>query len=178
MMMTQISREYAEALFMLASETKSEEEFKNALAVVEKEFKEQAEYIEFLSSPGIEISERINAIDVAFGEAVPEYVLNFLKLLCEKKHIESIFECIDEYRNLCDNVKNVSVAKVKSVVPLNEKEKDALKKKLEKISGKNIVLDFEIDASIEGGLIIDLDGKIIDASSRHDLKDIKDVMSK
>ncbi len=178
MIMTQISREYAAALFMLACEEKREAEYKKALEIVEKEFKNQIEYIDFLASPSIPIDERLDAIDAAFSNVLPEYVLYFLKLLCEKNHIESIFECILEYNNLFDGMKNVSNAKVKSVVELSETEKEALQKKLEKISGKNVNMNFEIDSSIGGGLIIELDGNIIDASIRRYLKDIKDVISK
>ena len=80
--MIQTEREYAEALFSVALEENSAEEYLEALLTVRQVIGENPEYIEFLASPAIPMSERAVAIDEAFG-SMPEYVVSFIKLLCE-----------------------------------------------------------------------------------------------
>ncbi|MBR2916286.1 MAG: ATP synthase F1 subunit delta [Clostridia bacterium] len=170
--------EYAEALFLLACETKSEDEILNALDLSEEVFNENPEYIDFLLTPSIPVSERLEAIDEAFSKAVPEYVLSFIKLLCEKGNIDSIFQCIKEYKALYDNSKKVITAKVISATELNDEEKSALYEKLKRMSKKEVTMEYSIDKDIIGGMIIEMDGKVIDGSVRSRLKEVKDVISR
>ena len=170
--------EYAEALFLLACETKTEEEVLNALDLLEGIFSENPEYIDFLLTPSIPISERLEAIDEALSDFVPEYVLSFVKLLCEKGRIDSIKECINEYRALYDDAKRVISAKVISATELTGEEKSALYEKLKKMSKKEVTMEYSIDKDIIGGMIIEMDGKVIDASIKSRLKEVKDVISR
>ena len=79
--MMQTDREYAEALFMLAAEEGNTEEYFSSLQTVKELIDENPDYLEFLSSPAISLKERLFAIDEAYGETFPEYVVSFLKLL-------------------------------------------------------------------------------------------------
>lgn len=176
--MSEISNEYAKALFMLASEKDCREDYKNALELVLSVFDENPVYTEFLSTFAIPLDERLNALDTAFSNAVPRDILSFLKILCEKKHISEFSECAKQYFAMYNEFDKISNAKVTSALELTEDEKAALKEKLEKTSGHNMVIEYIIDKSIIGGLIIEADGKIMDSSLKKHLKDVKDVISK
>ena len=69
-------------------------------------------------------------------------------------------------------------AKVTSATELTEEEKNALYEKLKKMSQKEIVIDYHLDKDILGGMIIEMDGKVIDASVKSRLKEVKDVISR
>ena len=56
--MTATGNNYAEALFMLAREENSIDEFYKSLKTAESAFKENLEYLQFLSTPSIPKSER------------------------------------------------------------------------------------------------------------------------
>lgn len=176
--MSDVIREYAKALFMLASETENQESYGKALDTVLCVFSENDGYTEFLASPGIPLSERLGALESAFSNLLPKDVLSFIKILCEKRYIKDFEKCVEEYNTLLNEVSKVSTARVVSAVALSEDEEKALKNKLEKISGRTILLDCTVDKSILGGLIVEIDGKIADASLGRHLKDVKDVMFK
>ena len=176
--MSGVSSEYAKALFMLAMENESGDEYDKALDVVSDAFAENPAYMEFLTSPGIALSERLGALEGAFSGAVPRDVLSFLKLLCEKRHIGEFADCAAQYKTLLNEVGKVSNAKVTSAVELDEKEKETLRTKLEKLSGHTVVFEYTIDKSILGGLIVEMDGRVMDSSLRKHLKDVKDVISR
>ena len=172
-----MGREYASALFTLAMEEGKQEEYGEALETVKTVFSENSEYIDFLNSFSIPKTERIDAIEEAFGKSIPEHIVSFVKLLCEKDRITEFFDCVAIYKELLDMSENISVAKITSSVELTDTEKEKLKKKLEKTYNKTVVLDLKVDKSLVMGVVVEIDGKIIDGSIKKSLSDIKDVIS-
>lgn len=175
--MAQTNREYAEALFMIALEENQVSEYSQALGFVGSAIEENPEYIDFLVSPAVPIAERLAAIDEAFQSNVPEHVLSFLKILCENRQAYLLSGCIKEFEKLVQASSNRTTAIVYSVVDLSDSQKDALCKKLEKISGKNIDLVCLKDASLIGGIKIEVDGKIFDGSIKQRLHEVKEVIN-
>ena len=176
--MSEISSEYAKALFMLAMENEHGGEYEKALDLVLDAFLKNPVYVDFLASPGISINERLDALEKAFAKAVPREVLSFLKLLCEKRYITEFEECVIQYKTFLNEVGKVSTAKVTSATKLDDKSKEALKEKLEKKSGNTVIIEYIIDKSILGGLIVEMDGMVIDSSLKKHLKDVKDVIKR
>ena len=175
--MAQTNREYAEALFMLALEENQVGEYSQALGFVSNAIEKNPEYVDFLVSPAIPIAERLAAIDEAFQPSVPEHVLSFLKILCENRQAYLLSGCIEEFEKLVQASSNRTTAIVYSVVDLNESQKEALCKKLEQICGKNIDLVCLKDASLIGGIKIEVDGKIFDGSIKQRLHEVKEVIN-
>ena len=175
--MNDIGKEYGAALFMLASEENARDEYVVSLEKLISVFKENPDYIEFLSSPGIPLGERISAIETAFLDILPTNVLSFVQLMCEKGRIENFFEAAEEYKSLLEASKHISCAKVTSAVELEEGEKIRLVDKLRAISGGEVNVEYIIDSSIMGGLIVELDDKIMDGSLRNHLREVKDVIN-
>lgn len=171
--MTGISKEYAEALFMLASENNSVEDYGSALQSVIAVIKEIPEYSDFLSAPGIAKQTRIDAIEEAFADFVPHEVLSFLQLLCESGHFAGLEDCAKEYEQLCRAARNISVAKVISAVALSDSQKQRLNQRLEDLSGHHVTSVYEIDEALIGGLKVMLDGTVLDGSLRHNLHEVK-----
>ena len=174
--MAQISNEYAEALFALAAESDERAEDAEALELVSRTVKENPEYIDFLASPDIPVSERTAAIDDAFGTAVPEHVVSFLSLLCERGRIRTLDDCISDYKKLNDAAAGMSEAKVVSAVELSTGERTALQKKLEKLCGHAVELKCSVDPSLLGGVTVTVDGKVIDGSVKRKLHELKGAM--
>ncbi len=174
----QTVKEYAQALYALACEENIKEEIMQEIAFVGNVFEENPDYLKLLSSPSIEISERLSLLESAFKEAVHEYVLSFLKLLCEKGHIIFYKECATEFEKLVAFSNKISKAKVTSAVELTDEEKEALLEKLEIRCGHTVELEYSVDSTILGGMVIEEDGKIIDASLKRRLSEVKDVMAK
>ena len=132
--------------------------------------------MDLLASPAIPTGERIECIGKAFEGFVPEHVLNFVQLLCENGKITMFDECVKEYKKLLDVANKVTKARVVSFVELTDSEKNRLTEKLEKISGNRVQAEYFTDPSVLGGIIIEMDGKIIDGSLAHRLQKVKDVM--
>jgi len=177
-MMTEMNKEYGTALFMLAKELGKENEYALDLECVAEVFSGNPQYIDFLASPAISVSDKISALSEAFVDAIDTNVLSFVQLLCERGRIHSFGGCVEEYKKLLDVQNSISTAYVKSAVELTDEEKERLKDKLEIQSGHSVVLECSVDESLLGGIVVEIDGKVIDASLKHRLYEVKDVISK
>ena len=166
--------EYATALFSLGLELKKEEDFVKSLTIVESAV--SVEYLDFLSSPSIKLSDRLSALDTAFGGKIDEEVSCFLKLLVEKRKIKLFFEIKKQYEALLSAHKNVCHAKIKSAVKLNEDQELRLKDKLEKITGKTVVMEIEVDEKLIGGITVLVDDTLIDGSVYKKLRSLKEIL--
>ena len=176
--MTQTNKEYATALFSLATEKNSVDQYEKSLIEIGNIFKENPDYIKVLESPAIPLSERIAFIDKAFESTYTEYLVSFIKVLCENGHIAQILDCIEAFCDLVRIYRNRTIATVYYVEPLTEEQKTALIEKLQKISGKVIEPEFIKDESLIGGIKVQIDDKIMDGSIKNRLDKAKGEMNK
>ena len=176
--MTETSKEYASALFALAAEEEMLPEVSHDLTLVLGQFRENPGYADLLASPNIPITDRLAAIDAAFEGSVCEYVVSFLKILCRKDNIRSVYKIILDFDELYRASQGIATARVISAVPLKKAEKEKLQSKLEKMCGKKVVMECISSSSVLGGIIVYVDGRVLDGSLRRRLHDIKEVIEK
>ena len=173
--MADLSKEYTAALFSLAMENGLVDEFKQELGEIKDLIDD--DYILVLSSPALSLSMRLDMIDEAFG-TMHEYVVSFMKLLCENGQISILPEAINEFFLLCHELENRVTAKIYYVKEPSEAQKARLEDKLSKMTGKKIDALYIEDSALIGGIKIELDDRIIDDSLSARLSNIKGVIGK
>ena len=174
--MTDLSREYAEALFALAAEKDQTKDYLEALDTAATLLADNPDYVELLRCPTISKEERDGLLAQTFGQILPEQVLAFIQLLCAHGRIRSLDDCIKEYRLLYQTAVAMSTAQVVSAVPLTEQEKQQLADKLSARMGRTVTLTCTVDESLLGGMVVRVDGKVLDGSLRSRLHAVKEVM--
>ncbi len=162
--MTQTAKVYGSGLYDLAMEEGLVEQIMEQLKQVRELFRENPDYIKLLGEPSIPKAERVKLIDTAFGASIQRYLLNFLKLLCDHNIIREFAGCCEEYIRRYNVDHNITEAVVYSAIPLSEVQANGLKTRLEKISGKTVLLTRKIDASVVAGLRVEMDGKQLDGT--------------
>ena len=177
MAMTDISREYGAAIFALACENGAKKEYYDALQLAKEEFDANPEYVQLLASPGIPQRERIAAIDAVFAGRAPEDVISYIKLMCEKGRIQYFSESAEVFFELYDASERIYNARITSAVELTDAEKEKLIRKLEKVYGGSVAGEYFVDAAIIGGIVVEVDGNIMDGSLRTRLQDVKEVIN-
>ena len=175
--MTETSRSYADALFSLAAEAGSISETLEALRFAHAQLYGTQGAMELLASPAIPKDERLTVLTKAFGDALPEHVMSLLCVMCMNGCIRELDDCLAAYQELHDAACRLSTASVASAVPLTDEEKAVLTAQLTKKLGRTIRLECTVDPSLLGGLVVHVDGKVIDGSLKHKLQQIKEVMN-
>lgn len=176
--MNNVAQEYGTALFMLASEEDKVLAYRESLAVLKGAFEGEPDYMTFISSPSIPLTQRLKSISDVFAYKIEENVLSFLLLLCEKNRLDCFYEAEKTFEALFDESQRTLNVTVKSAVALSDEQKARLTKKLEAKYGCRIDPVYIIDNTLLGGVIIEADDNIIDGSLRHRMHEIKDVISR
>lgn len=174
--MTRICEEYSAALFTLAAEEGVKGEIADSVKTLRSVIAEYPEYIDLLATPSIPHDERCAVIDEAFGGRLHEYAVSFVKLLSERGHIRELSDCLSEFLKLYEASDGIAVAEVTSAVPLSEAQKNALCEKLQNKLSRRVELRCRVDEGVLGGLIITVDGKVMDGSVKRRLADVGGVI--
>ena len=176
--MTDTSKSYADALFSLALETNTVYETLMALKEMRNGIYATEGALDLLASPSIPKDERCAVLEKAFGDVQPEHVMSFIGVLVQHGHIRELDDCLEAYTQLHDEHCRLSTAYVTSAVELTAGEKAALIEKLTRRFQRTIHLECAVDPSLLGGLVVKVDGKVIDGSLKHKLHEIKEVMNR
>ncbi len=174
--MKDTSKAYAEALFAIAIEKNKVQEYAETLETITEALRENPEYPMYLATPALPLSERLSAIQEAFGNDMPENVVSFLKLLCEHNQFTKLSEITQEFFKLEMAISNTTTVTVTSKIPLTDDQKEKLTKKLEAKYRKHICPIYQVDDSLLGGLKITTEDQIIDGSVQKRLQRIKEVI--
>ena len=176
--MTDMALCCADALFSIAEESGRENEFADALTQTDGIFKREKEYIKMLSDPNIDISDRIKFIDSAFSGRIPDEELAFLKILCQKRLLNIFSDCVKEFKKIYSEKAGVLDVKVIGACEMTDGEKRKLEKTLEKKFSCKIKASYSVDKSLIGGFVVYAGDRIIDASIKNKLKQIKEMRDK
>ena len=167
--MTKIARVYGGSLYDLAAEEKLDGQIMEQMIAVRQIFRENPGYLKLLGEPAIPEDERLKMIEEAFGGQAERYLVNFLKLLCERKILREFAGCCEEFIRRYNSAHGIAEAVVTSAVKLSDTQMEALKAKLEKLSGKKVYLVQKTDASVLGGLRVELEGVQLDGTVQSQL---------
>ncbi|MCH4889336.1 F0F1 ATP synthase subunit delta [Acidaminobacter sp. JC074] len=168
-----VSKTYAKALFELAVEGQMVDQILAEYEFVKDSFDEFPEFLEIVKSPKIAVEDKKNILVETFGEKVSETLINFFKILVDKKRSDVIREVYDDLSVLVDEEKGLVVARVESVIPLEANEIEALEAKLSNVTGKTVTIDNVINPDIMGGLVVKVGDQVLDGSVKHKLDNLK-----
>ncbi|WP_367924534.1 ATP synthase F1 subunit delta [uncultured Ruthenibacterium sp.] len=162
--MTAAEKEYGGALYDLAVEEKCEDQVLEGLRLVQRLLAENPQYKKLLEQPAIRKEERLALLDQALSGNVQQYVVSFLKILCERRALSSLDGCVAEFCSRLYEARGILPVVAFSAVPLTEQQAEALRQKLAKTTGKNILLENKVDKSLVGGVKVEYEGKELDGS--------------
>jgi F-type H+-transporting ATPase subunit delta len=152
------------SLYDLAAEENLTESIKDQLLEVKAIFRENPEYLRLLSEPAIKKAERLDLIDKAFGGSCEKYLINFIKLLCERGLLGEFEGCCDTFVKRFNVDHNIAEAVVTSAVRLTDSQLASLKAKLEARSGKSVSLIQKLDPKVLAGIKVELEGVQLDGT--------------
>ena len=163
-MPSEVQREYGGALWELCAEENCAAEMRADVLALQAVLCEQTDYIRLLSTPNIPAEERLGLLDDAFRGKVQPYLLNFLKLLCERGHIACVRECLEEFCRRYDEAYRIENVTVWSAVELTKAQKDLIGQKLSEKLQKNVRLTAKVDPSLLGGVRVQTQNESFDGS--------------
>lgn len=168
-----LSRRYTRALFQLARDAGQEERIGEEIEQFYSAYS-QTELQRVLTNPafGLETRKKILS-QVLESQQLSPLARHFLLLLLDRDRLPYLTGIVSAYRRLLNEAKGRIEAKVVSASVLEDGRVGQLRDRLRALSGKDVILQQEIDAGLLGGLLIELEGKIYDGSIRTQLEKMK-----
>jgi len=168
---------YAAALLQLAREEESLDLVDEELKLVSQTLSNHLKLKETLASQ-ISIEKKQALINEIFQGRLSKTTLGFLSLLLTAGKINLLPEIVAAYTDLLQAVENKVIAEVTTAVPVTGELLSKLEAKLAEITGKRVSLRQKVDPTIIGGLVVRVDGKLIDASVKGQLSKLQEGMVK
>ena len=174
MRQTKVASRYAKALFDLALETGKLEEVRQDLLQIAGVKHEELKVL--LASPVIRSDKKIAVFEAIFSSKVQSVTISFFRLIFAKGRAIAMQEIIEAFGVLYRNYKGIKEVELTTAVPVSTTIVDQIKALLagnKMMEGKSIELKEKVDPSILGGLVVQVDDQLFDASIKHDLQYIK-----
>ncbi|MDO5713514.1 MAG: F0F1 ATP synthase subunit delta [Tissierellia bacterium] len=168
-----VAEKYGQALFEVAEEQDKLNEYREESKEVHKIFEENELLLQILDHPEIRSDVKKNIVADIFEKGISEEMLHFLYITIDKKRTRYIQEILKEYEILYQEEKNIKQALLVTSVPATEEQLKALQGLLEKKTGGTIQVENQVDPSIIGGAVLEMDGKRMDHSISHELNQLR-----
>jgi F-type H+-transporting ATPase subunit delta len=100
-------------------------------------------------------------------------LLNFFKLLLEKKRIGLLPLIAAQFDQAVDGSLGRIRASVKSATPMDEPAREKMRKNLSAMLGKEAVIDWTVDSDLLAGVVVRAGDRVLDNSLKSQLKNLK-----
>jgi len=164
---------YGQALFDAAKDC-------GKISLIGEEYKAVSEVFEknpglkkLFGVPTVPVNDKKAIAENVFGGRVSRELLSFLMILIDRRRTGAWDGIGREYEKLAWESEGFTKGVLYSVVPTGKERLKAFEERAAQATGKRVMLENRIDQTIIGGAIIYVDGKLIDASVKGRLENMK-----
>lgn len=166
-----IAKPYGEALFDLGLEKNALDSMEAEIKTIKEAFLENADFYKFLNHPKITKEEKVAFVEKVLKGRASDDVTGLLVIIVQKGRYNEIDEIFDYFLAKVREYKNIGIASVTSAVPMNEEQRQKLENKLLATTKyEHFDINYSVDSTLIGGLIIRIGDRIVDSSIRTKLR--------
>ena len=163
---------YAKALMDLAVEQGKVPEIEKDMRLVLDTIQESDPLKDMLHSPVITDQDKGSALKALFGGVQP-LTSDLFNLLATNKRVGILKEIGEQYEALYEKMQGQDIARVITAVPLNSDLEKKILKQLKGITGREVLIENEIDPELIGGFILQIGDLEYNASISNKLGNLK-----
>lgn len=169
-----VARPYARAIFKIAEAQRNLPSTRKELEQMRTLIDTSEDFQRFVSSPVVSGDERAAVVrEIAKSLRLSKLVTNFMLLLAEKHRLNALSQIVDLFEEEADEAEGVCRADAYAPVKLSAVQLDRLRAALEEMTGKNIVVNGHVDASLMGGLLVKVNGEVYDNTVQRQLSALR-----
>ncbi len=169
-----LAQRYAKSLIDLARELNQLNEVHNDIVLLNSVCSHSREFVVMLKSPVISADKKYKIIQTLTNDKISKTTQTFIKLLCSKNRESNIPEIIASFIEQFNKIKGIHKVKLTTAMPVSDEIKNSFINQIESSSTiNNIELEAIVDEKIIGGFVLEMEGKLVDASILRDLNDVK-----
>lgn len=173
MQISPVASRYAQAIFEAAKEANQLDETFSQLQEIQDLLKAHPQARVLLGNPDVEPDEKIALLDRVLSSFWSTQVRAFIHVVISMGRSDALEDIVDALRHAVDAERATLRVIVRSARLLPQALQDRLRQSLERREHKQIVLQMEMDPSLIGGLQVVLDHRLIDASIKRQLMELR-----
>ena len=172
--MRTIAQHYADALAEVAISQKSADKVRRELRDFLALLRESAQLGVLLGSPAVSRANK-HAVAEALVERMgaSRTLRNFLFVVIDQRRVGLLPEIQQAFEARLDEMEGVARADVTSARELNERERKQLRTVLERLSGRRVEANYELDPALIAGAVVRVGSTIYDGSVRMQLERLR-----
>ena len=160
-----VSKTYGDALFELAVEENLTDSLLEEIQMVQAVLKENENFEKILMHPEIPKIEKLQVIDAVFKGQTSDALTGFLRIVVTKGRYKDLPEIFAYFIARVKEYKKIGVAQVTSAVPVTDGQKAKIEKKLlDTTHYETMEIDYRVDESLIGGLMIRIGDRVVDST--------------
>ena len=172
--MKSASLQYATALTDIVLEQGAAEPARKQLEDFQASYAESAELRNFLASPAAPRDAKHGVIEkLAARLGMSKIIRNFLFVIVDNQRVQLFPEIVASFEHVLRQRQGVAEAEVASAVELNDEQKTALVRTLERLSGRKIQAKYSLEPGLLGGAVVRIGDTIYDGSLRNRLNQLR-----
>jgi F-type H+-transporting ATPase subunit delta len=172
-----IARRYAAALADVVTKTGETDNVKTELKSWEEMIYSNVDLQNAFRSPAIAHQKKEGVLEGLLKSTRPsKTTANFLKLLLRNSRLMALPDINDRFAAELEERSGNVVGSVISAHELSAAQREAIKSNLDKVSGKNVKLEFGIDKEIIGGVVARIGSTVYDNSVRTQLENLREKL--
>ena len=121
--------------------------------------------------------EKEDLLDEIFKDKTDRYMLNFLKIMTDRKAVRYIKAALECYVQIYNKHYGIEKGVAVTAVPMSDALQKKLTEKLSAVCGKTILLENKVDKSAIGGVVLEMGDVQLDSSIALKLKKIKEELA-
>lgn len=170
---------YGEALFDLAAETGSIDAWTEQIKTAELVFSENPDFMGLLTHPKITKEEKLSVVEKVFGGRFDDAVTGLLTVIVEKGRCSEIPAVFANFLERVREYRKIGVASIVSATELSDAQKERIEAKLlSQTKYESFQMQYFVDASLIGGMVIRIGDRVVDASIKSKLARMARNLSK
>jgi len=172
---SKIARVYATALYEAAEEEGHVDQVSRDLGEFVRAMEASPELRQLVAAEEISDARKTQVL-MELTEGGDELVRNLLRLLVDKSREGELAGVYRAFVQLVERARGIVHVEVTTAVPLTAALQDALRAKIESSLHKTVELTVTVDQEILGGLRLRIGDRVADASVRHRLEQLREVL--
>ena len=169
-----VSKVYGDALFQAAEEKNCLDAIYEEVLALQTVFEENKELMQILNHPQVVKEEKLQIITNVFEGKVSGEMMGFLLTVVAKGRQNELPAMFGYFASLVKEARKIGTAYVTSAVELTQAQKTQIKERL--LATTQYVefeMNYEVDSSLIGGMIIRIGDRVVDSSIKTQLYELK-----
>lgn len=174
-----VSKTYGDALFEASREVGRMDEMFQEVQSLQIILKENEDLQKMLDNPKVMREDKESVIETVFRGRISNEIVELMKLMIAKGRYSKIESVFDYFIAQVKEEKKIGVAYVTTAIEMTDAQKDSVVRRLlETTKYTSFEMNYSVDSSLIGGMVIRIGDRIVDSSIKTKLYELSKSLRK